>query len=77
MTDEEQIRACDALIAWCQSQDLMPVDMVPILAKVMVVACISKGKETDKRRGNLNASVDEVKAASRLVLETFEQLLKD
>jgi hypothetical protein len=77
MTEDEQIRACDALIAWCQNQDLMPVDMVPILAKVMVVACISKGKETDQRRGNLNASVDEVKAASRLVLETFEQLLKD
>jgi hypothetical protein len=70
MTEDDQMKACDALVGWFRSQDIGPTDAIPILAMSLVLACVSRVANTGQHdRAGMNQVVKDVSAASKLVLE--------
>ena len=73
MDKKETDQAVDALIQWLYSQDISPLDAVPVLAKAMVAAVVSMSRG----QPDLKVTADGVEAASSLVLQTFMDMLED
>jgi hypothetical protein len=72
MTEDDHIKACDALIDWFRSQGISPDEAVMTMAKTIAVACISLAAEaqgdgmTEKKAARI--AIDGMKAASQQVL---------
>jgi len=79
MNEREQHAVVDALINWFKSQDIEPLDSVPIMAMAMCVAVISavgtKLSPLLKTDAQKRLATEEgIKAAAETVIETFNNM---
>jgi hypothetical protein len=79
MIERDHAEAAEALIQWFENQDIDPFDSVPIMAAAMITACVSLSKtkyHDDRSKAALQDITNRVQAASRLVLETYADMLE-
>ena len=65
MSKRDHIKACEALIAWFESQEIDPANAVPILQYGLLSAVLSVAKSHD------NVTADGLRAGLKIVTDTL------